>query len=769
MKIKKIFLMLVLMLTLATLASCSFVSSLLPQPKSAYDIAVENGFQGSEAEWLASIKGESGNDGKDGNDGNNGSDGKSAYELYCDLFGYEGNEEQWLIDLRTGALISFEVTFNLNGGEAPEGFISSATVRGGSFLDLKTPARDGYTFVGWWTGDSNIDFAMSETIAVRSDLTLTAKWRKDVMSVRFLDKDGKLLKQETVSYGGAATAPEAPEVAEFMFQKWDVDFSVVTEDLIVKAVYSPLYKLSFNTDGGTTIADATYLPEDVPTAPINPQKGDLVFRGWYADAEFSVPYDFSTPLTQNTTIYAYFSDLKPISTAEELRAIGDNSTGKFYLTNDINLGGEVWTPLNGFAGEFDGRGYKIHDFVISETQSAGFFTANSGTIQNLTLSDFAFSVASVSTTFNAGALVGTNEGTVENCHITDAVLTYHSYPTGQQAAQYESFAGGIVGSNTGTVSNCSVYANISCCADLYMNVYDSLSAHNTLWFGGAIGTNSGTVTNVTANTVVEGIAQGDVPGDDGAFVYLQMGGLVATNYGEILLSDSHIEVTAVCETTSADLEGRGYTQARIHFGGFAYLNAGEVFECSASGVYDASNASVWGDIAIGGFVVVNEQQITDCYTNVMLKSAKAIANTQNTNIAGGFVGKNSGVITSSYTAANMEMQTVGYFGGFVGVNESSGLISKCFATANITYTDTSLGVGCFAGKVNVGETLFKNYYSTESKIMQGETDVTVEDSNATAIEAATLQNAELFFDVFGWSTEVWEVVDGQYPTLIAGE
>ena len=747
MKHKKTCLVFALMLTLVLLASCS---SLLPQPPSAYDVAVKNGFQGSEEDWLASIRGD---------------EGKSAYELYRDLFGYEGTEEQWLIDLRTGALISFKVTFDLDGGQAPEGFVSSITVRGGSFLDLKTPTKEGYTFLGWWTGDGDTDFAMTATTAVRSDLSLRAKWRSNVLSVRFLDKDGKLLKQETVPYGGAATAPEAPEVANFLFQKWDVDFSVVSEDLTVKAVYSPLYTLSFDTDGGTKIADTIYISGEVPAVPTDPQKGDLIFRGWYADKEFTVPYDFSAPITQNTTVYAYFSDMKPISNAEELMAIGNNSTGKFYLTNDINLGGKVWTPLNNFAGKFDGRGYKIYDFVISETQSAGFFTANSGTIQNLTLADFAFSVASVSTTFNAGALVGTNEGIVENCHITDAVLTYHSDPIGHQAERYDSFAGGIIGSNSGTVSNCSVYANISCCADLYMNVYGSTSALNALWFGGAVGTNSGTITNVTANTVVEGIAQGDVPGDDGAFVYLQMGGFVGTNYGEILLSDSHIEVTAVCETTTADLLGTGYTQARIFFGGFAYLNAGEVFECSASGVYDASKASVWGDIAIGGFVVINEQQITDCYTNVMLKSAKALANTQNTNIAGGFVGTNSGVITSSYTAANMEMQNVGYFGGFVGVNESSGLISKCFATGSIAYTDTPLGVGCFAGKVNVGETFFKNYYNTESKIMQGEADVTVDDENATKVYLTTLQSREFLVDTLGWNTEVWEIVDGQYPTL----
>lgn len=47
--------------------------------KSAYEIAVENGFVGSEKEWLISLAfGEDGKDGKDGKDGQNGTNGKNG-------------------------------------------------------------------------------------------------------------------------------------------------------------------------------------------------------------------------------------------------------------------------------------------------------------------------------------------------------------------------------------------------------------------------------------------------------------------------------------------------------------------------------------------------------------------------------------------------------------------------------------------------------------------------------------------------------------------
>ena len=44
----------------------------LPRGKSAYEVAVENGFSGTETEWLASLKGEPGAAGASGKDGENG-------------------------------------------------------------------------------------------------------------------------------------------------------------------------------------------------------------------------------------------------------------------------------------------------------------------------------------------------------------------------------------------------------------------------------------------------------------------------------------------------------------------------------------------------------------------------------------------------------------------------------------------------------------------------------------------------------------------------
>ena len=60
--------------------------------KSAYDMAVENGFTGTVQEWLASLQG------APGQDGSTGADGASAYQLAV-ANGFEGTLTEWLASL----------------------------------------------------------------------------------------------------------------------------------------------------------------------------------------------------------------------------------------------------------------------------------------------------------------------------------------------------------------------------------------------------------------------------------------------------------------------------------------------------------------------------------------------------------------------------------------------------------------------------------------------------------------------------------------------
>lgn len=85
-----------------TISTTSGGAAVGPSGKSAYDIAVENGFEGTQSEWLTSLvgaDGQDGADGKDGLDGATGPSGQSAYDIAV-ANGYEGTQTQWLASLQ---------------------------------------------------------------------------------------------------------------------------------------------------------------------------------------------------------------------------------------------------------------------------------------------------------------------------------------------------------------------------------------------------------------------------------------------------------------------------------------------------------------------------------------------------------------------------------------------------------------------------------------------------------------------------------------------
>ncbi|MBO4879315.1 MAG: leucine-rich repeat protein [Clostridia bacterium] len=60
---------------------------------------------------------------------------------------------------------------------------------------------------------------------------------RESYTVTFIDWDEEIISEQTVYYGDAATAPEDPVREGYNFLGWDVDFSYVTEDLTVTALY----------------------------------------------------------------------------------------------------------------------------------------------------------------------------------------------------------------------------------------------------------------------------------------------------------------------------------------------------------------------------------------------------------------------------------------------------------------------------------------------------------------------------------------------------
>ncbi len=89
MKRKKSFIFIIVLTLLSLSVACGCSCSPIVRGKSAYEIAVDNGFKGSEKAWLESLKGETGDkgqNGKDGVDGENFNAGYTAEKLYEELY-----------------------------------------------------------------------------------------------------------------------------------------------------------------------------------------------------------------------------------------------------------------------------------------------------------------------------------------------------------------------------------------------------------------------------------------------------------------------------------------------------------------------------------------------------------------------------------------------------------------------------------------------------------------------------------------------------------
>ena len=172
---------------------------------------------------------------------------------------YPGSKTQWDDDITKGSnndvlenhliCAKLEATFTADGTTlAPAQTID----RGGKFTKPAAPSKENHTFAGWYNGDEKFDFD-ADTTNAPNVLELVAKWDINQYTVQFVSDYGSFADQ-TVEHGkpidtGKLTIPDV--------------------------------------DGYT-------------------------FGGWYADEDRTIEFDFNTPITGDTKVYAKWEKNAPV-------------------------------------------------------------------------------------------------------------------------------------------------------------------------------------------------------------------------------------------------------------------------------------------------------------------------------------------------------------------------------------------------------------------------------------------------------------------------
>ena len=132
--------------------------------------------------------------------------------------------------------------------------------------------------------------------------------------ISFNTNGGTAVDNVTVAHGNKLTEPEAPTKEGYTFASWysdpelqnEYDFNTeVTSSFTLYAKWQiKVYTITFNTNGGSTIADTSINHGDKLTEPETPTKEGYTFIGWFTDTELQNEYDFNTEVTSSFTLYA---------------------------------------------------------------------------------------------------------------------------------------------------------------------------------------------------------------------------------------------------------------------------------------------------------------------------------------------------------------------------------------------------------------------------------------------------------------------------------
>lgn len=243
---------------------------------------------------------------------------------------YSGSKKQW--DSITGkdellniplVCNKLEATFNPdNGDPTVTKFIDND--KNSKFAELvPEPIKENHTFAGWYNGDKKFDFD-ADTTNAPNVLNLVAKWDINKYTVKFVSDHGSFADQ-TIEHGKPIDTGKLtiPEVEGFTFDGWYTDDTYystkfdftqpITSNTTVYAKWTAKdYEVSFITEHGDAPTSQNVPYNETAKDPGKLSAEGYTFIGWYADEAHKTKFDFSTPITSDTKVYAKWEKNAPV-------------------------------------------------------------------------------------------------------------------------------------------------------------------------------------------------------------------------------------------------------------------------------------------------------------------------------------------------------------------------------------------------------------------------------------------------------------------------
>lgn len=244
---------------------------------------------------------------------------------------------------------SYLLNYNSQGGSAVP---SSSYTTGSSVTLAAGPTKPGYTFAGWAISPDGGSTLASPLTPAAGGLTVYARWTANNYTLKYDSQGGTEVPSATFQTGGTVTLGAAPTRKGYAFTGWSVTANAAAGTPALTSPYAPgvnsdvtvyaqwkanSYKVSFDSQGGATVADSSYQTGACFDLPAAPSREGYSFTGWFAAASggtaLASPY-CATELG-DLTLFAQWTKNAPVKRPPVTVTISGFADGSPVLTKAI--------------------------------------------------------------------------------------------------------------------------------------------------------------------------------------------------------------------------------------------------------------------------------------------------------------------------------------------------------------------------------------------------------------------------------------------------